>query len=256
MTDDMLAKVRKILAKAEDPAATAEEAELYTAKAAELIAAYGIDRALLAETDPGSDVVGDRVIVLDAPYALDKAGLLGTVAHELRCRAVQRTRYVETGKQISLHLFGYDSDLARTELLYTSLLLQATSALTRTPVPPAESPAAFRRSWLAGFTSAVGRRLREAEMRAEAGADAYRGSGPGAGGPATPRPVTARPVALVLADRSRHVESALEQEYPRLRRGQPRVLSGSGGASGWRAGQRADLGGTTLGGRARRRIAG
>jgi Protein of unknown function (DUF2786) len=260
MTDDMLAKVRKILAKAEDPAATAEEAELYTAKAAELIAAYGIDRALLAEADPGSDVVGDRVIVLDAPYALDKAGLLGTVAHELRCRAVQRTRYVETGKQISLHLFGYDSDLARTELLYTSLLLQATSALTRTPVPPAESAAAFRRSWLAGFTSAVGRRLHDAELRAEADAqadaDAYRGSGPGAARPVTPRPVTARPVALVLADRSRHVESALQQEYPRLRRGQPRVLSGSGGASGWQAGQRADLGGTTLGRQARRRIAG
>ena len=32
---DVLAKVRKILAKAEDPAATPEEAETYTAKAAE-----------------------------------------------------------------------------------------------------------------------------------------------------------------------------------------------------------------------------
>ena len=76
MSDDILAKVRKILAKAEDLAAKPEEAETYTAKAAELVAAYGIDWALLAQTEPGSDVVGDRVVLLDPPYALDKAGLL------------------------------------------------------------------------------------------------------------------------------------------------------------------------------------
>ena len=69
----LLAKVRKILTKAEDPATTPEEAELYTAKAAELIATYGIDQALLAESRPGTDVIGDRVVVLEAPYALDKA---------------------------------------------------------------------------------------------------------------------------------------------------------------------------------------
>ena len=132
MSDDILAKVRKILAKAEDPAATPEEAETYTAKAAELVAAYGIDRALLAQTEPGSDVVGDRVVLLDPPYALDKAGLLSSVAYRLRCRAVQRVRYVDGEKQISLHLFGYDSDLVRAEVLCTSLLLQATSTLART----------------------------------------------------------------------------------------------------------------------------
>jgi hypothetical protein len=95
MNDDILAKVRKILAKAEDPAATVHEAEVYTAKAAELIATYGIDRALLAEADPAGDVVGDRVVVLDAPYALDKAALLAEVAQALRCRAIHRTRYAE-----------------------------------------------------------------------------------------------------------------------------------------------------------------
>ena len=54
-TDDhpILAKVRKLLALAEDPAATTHEAETYTAKAAQLIADYGIDQALLAAADPG-----------------------------------------------------------------------------------------------------------------------------------------------------------------------------------------------------------
>ena len=76
MTDALLARVRKLLAKAEDPACTPAEAEAFTAKATELIAKYGVDQALLAEADPARDPVGDRVVALDPPYALDKAGLL------------------------------------------------------------------------------------------------------------------------------------------------------------------------------------
>lgn len=236
----LLAKVRKVLAKAEDPATTPEEAELYTAKAAELIATYGIDQALLAESRPDSDVVGDRVVVLDAPYALDKAGLLSGVAISLRCHAVQRTSYDADGaKRLSLHLFGFQSDLARAELLYTSLLLQTSSQLQRTFAPPGENVAAYRRSWLAGFTAAVVRRLRESEARA---ADAAGDDLAATGG---------RSVSLVLADRSVAVRDAMESEYPYLRKAQARSLSGSGGRSGYLAGQRADLGGTRVGGRRR-----
>ena len=236
-SDPMLAKVRKLLAKAEDPATTPEEAETYTAKAAELISAYGIDRALLAQSDPDSDVVGDRVVVLERPYAQDKASLLATVAGRLRCQAVQRVRHVDGEKQVSLHLFGYGADLQRAELLYTSLLLQATAALGRTRPPAGETVAAYRRSWLAGFTTSVGRRLAAAEDRAarQAG-ESHEWPASGAGS-----------MALVLADRSAHVEARIEQEYPALGRARRRTLSGSGAASGWASGQRADLGGTHVG---------
>ncbi len=249
-----LAKVRKLLAKAEDPAATAEEAETYTAKAAELMAAYGIDRALLAEQCPDSDSVGDRVVVLDAPYARDKSALLSSVAFALRCRAVRRIRYVGTRatKEVSIHLFGFDSDLLRVEILFTSLLVQAQTALVRVDAPPWESLAAYRRSWLAGFTAAVARRLHEAEERAAAEAQAAQD---GAGG----RPGTGagedRSVALVLVDRSSRVEAAVDAEYPRLGTARTRRLSGSGGRSGWQAGQRADLGdGARVGGQSLRAL--
>jgi hypothetical protein len=231
----MLAKIRKLLAKAEDPATTAGEAETYNAKAAELMAAYGIDRAMLAAADPDSDVVGDRVVVLEAPYARDKAGLLSGIAHELRCRSVMRTRYPGGRKEISLHLFGYDSDLLRADLLFTSLLVQATLGMVRAPVPVGESLAAFRRSWLAGFTHAVVRRVGQAEREAAGNAERE----------AATRPSEAS-VALVLADRSRAVEEALAEQYPRLQAGRRRSLSGSGMAEGWAAGQRADLGGGKL----------
>ena len=239
--DPILAKVRKLLALAEDPAATTHEAETYTAKATRLIADYGIDRALLAAADPARDPVGDRIIVLDAPYAADKADLLVTVATRLRCASVRRTRRTPAPrgtKELSVHLFGHASDLERSELLFTSLLLQSAHGLARTPVPEWEHKAAFRRSWLAGFRMAVGHRLGDAERRAEAQAESrYEQAGTSTG--------------LVLADRSALVVGAMESTYPHLGTARRRTLSGSGSGQGWAAGQRADLGGTRLSGRRR-----
>lgn len=227
--DPMLAKVRKLLAKASDPATTPAESEAYTAKAAALAAQYGIDQALLAATDPAADPVGDRVIGLDAPYAADKGQLLGAIALELRCRAVLRQRRTTSGKPVELHLFGHASDLRRSELLFTSLLLQATRDLVRAPVPAGEHVAAFRRSWLAGFTAAVATRLAEAERAAAAAAE-------------TRFAATGSSSSLVLADRSALVQQAMADAYPQLRTARPRRLSGSGDRDGWLAGQRADLG--------------
>jgi Protein of unknown function (DUF2786) len=58
MTDTMPEKVRKLLAKAEDPGCTAEKAEALNDEAAELIAKYGVDLALLAAASPETDRSG------------------------------------------------------------------------------------------------------------------------------------------------------------------------------------------------------
>jgi hypothetical protein len=233
MTDTMLEKVRKLLAKAEDPGCTPAEAAALNDKAAELIAKYGVDQALLAVARPEADPVGDATIAVHPPYALDKAGLLATVAGAMRCRTVRRKEWQRGGGYAYLmHLFGAASDLERAELLYTSLLVQASYGLASAEVPGWEAPAAFRRSWLAGFTRAVGARLHQAELRAHEGASA-------ASGPS---------LALVLADRSDRVDRRVAQVYPRLGRSSPRRLSGSGLAGGVAAGQRADLGGVRVGG--------
>jgi hypothetical protein len=224
----VLERVRKLLAKAEDPGCTPAEATALNDKAAELIARYGVDRALIAAASPEVDPVGDRVVAVDPPYALDKVGLLAAVAHALRCRSVRRRRWVQGAYSYSLHLFGCRTDLERAELLYTSLLVQASFGLASAKVPSWEPAATFRRSWLAGFTQAVEQRLREAERRAWAET----------GGPST---------ALVLADRGDRVARRLAEVYPRLGVSGPRRLMGSGAGDGYAAGQRADLGGIRLG---------
>src|SRR5262250_3153851 len=54
----LLDRVRKLLAKAEAEGVTPPEAEALTAKAAELMARYGIDRARLAAARPETDRAG------------------------------------------------------------------------------------------------------------------------------------------------------------------------------------------------------
>ncbi|GAA1173929.1 DUF2786 domain-containing protein [Pseudonocardia alaniniphila] len=224
---DKLDTIRKLLAKAER-AATAAEAETYTAKAMELMARHGVDAALLAAARPGSDRIGPQRIAMDDPYSAGKARLLGWTATALGCRWVLHG--ARGGKVAAVTVFGHESDRQRVELLYTSLQLQASTQLVRVR-PPAlgESVAAYRRSWLHGFAVEVHRRLTGAEERAAGAARSETGtSGPS--------------VALVLADRREQVDRAYSAAFPRLASARRSVLSGSGFAAGARAGERADLG--------------
>ena len=223
---DKLDTIRKLLTKAEG-ASTPAEAETYTAKAVELMARHGIDAALLAAAQPGRDEIGAQRIVMDDPYSAGKARLLAWTASALRCRAVLHS--APGGKVAAVTVFGFASDRERVELLFTSLLLQATSQLVRLrPSWRGESVAAYRRSWLYGFGAEVHRRLTEAEERAEREHVVPAAEGRG--------------LALVLADRSDRVERAYAEAFPGLGRARRVTFSGSGYAHGTDAGRRADLG--------------
>ncbi|QRP46980.1 DUF2786 domain-containing protein [Amycolatopsis sp. FDAARGOS 1241] len=223
--DTQLERIRKLLAKAEDPAVTAEEAELYNTKAAELIARYGVDNAMLAATGHGTDDITVLTIPIDNPYSRDKASLLTNIAYPLRCRTLLHR--VGQGVE-SVTVFGFKSDLGRVELLFTSLLLQASTQLTRVR-PDArifrESLAAYRRTWLHGFARAVHERLVRAETTA---AREHPGSG-------------RHSAELVVRDRTALVQTAFDREYGDLRAAGPRRLSGSGYREGHQAGTRATL---------------
>ena len=169
--DKLLDRVRKLLAKAEDESCTPPEAQALTAKAAELMAKYGIDRALLAAVRPETDQPSSRLVDIDNPWGRVKAHLLCGLGSALRCQCIMLP--VRTGLRI--HMFGYASDIERTDVLYTSVLIQMWHGLAGAQVPEwSRSPRAWRRSWLLGFAAAVTARVRTAEQAAQASAQQHR----------------------------------------------------------------------------------
>jgi Protein of unknown function (DUF2786) len=237
---DLLDRVRKLLAKAEDEGCSPAEAEALTAKAAELMARYGIDRALLGALRPETDRPADRVFTLANPWGDVKRHLLAGLAMALRCQCVQ-TR-TESGTR--LHVFGYTSDLERADILFTSLLVQMARALAQQAVPGYGGEArAWRRSWMLGYAAAVVARVRAAEEAAVASASA------GADGTGSGSTVAGQSAALVLADRSLVVRRQVATAYPRLRKARV-TYSGGGYGDGYREGQKADIGSTKLRSRA------
>jgi Protein of unknown function (DUF2786) len=224
--EKLLDRVRKLLAKAEAEGVTPPEAQALTAKAAELMARYGIDRALLAAVRPETDAPGSRLVDLDNPWKRVKAHLLCGLGAAMRCQCILLT--TRTGLRV--HIFGYDSDIERTDVLYTSVLVQMSHGLATAVVPERASPRAWRRSWLLGFGAAVITRVKAAEQAAQARA-----------GQAAPAPGQGKSTALVLADRSLVIRAAVQREYP-VTRAARTTYSGTGYGAGYEKGQRADLG--------------
>lgn len=253
--DDTLERVRKLLAMAESTT-NEHERDAFNTKAAELIARYGIEQAQL---DAGRDVPmvpGDRTMRIHAPYIQDKWDLLVAIAKPCRVRTVGLHQQRGTDYR-TIHMFGFGADLERVELMFTSLLVQASYGLAtaRPPEPrlrgydwhgkpmyyPAESVAAYRRSWMFGFNDTIRQRLEAAEKKAtEEATTTTTGTG----------------MELVLADRNAMVAAAVAAQYPKLSFGKPRTLTGSGYSSGKAAGQRADLGSTRIGNGSGRRALG
>jgi len=232
--NELLDRVRKLLAKAEDEGCTPHEAEALTAKAAELMARYGIDRALLGAVRPDTDRPADRVFELDNPWAGIKAHLLAGLASALRCQCILLNRR-QPGSRV--HVFGYLSDLERADILFTSLLVQMARALALEPVPVYGGRAkAWRRSWMLGYCSAVVARVRAAEEAAVAAASSSAAAGANGHGPSA---------AVVLADRAVTVRRHAEQAYPRTRKTRV-TYSGNGYQAGYQEGQKADIGGAKV----------
>jgi hypothetical protein len=223
--DRLLDRVRKLLAKAEADGVTAEEAQALTAKAAELMAKYGIDRALLAAARPETDTPDNRIVEIYNPWARVQAHLLCGLAATLRCQCILLP--ARAGQRV--HVFGYASDIERTDVLYTSVLIQMWHGLAVAQVPAwSDSPRAWRRSWLLGYAAAVTARVKAAEQGAERAA----AEGPAIGSPKA---------ALVLADRSLVIRRNVARAYP-LTRTARLTYTGNGYGAGYAQGKRADIG--------------
>jgi hypothetical protein len=222
--EDTLRKVRALLAKAEAEGVTPPEAEALTAKAAELMARYGIDAAMAAVRGNVRATPTNKVFDISAPYAQPKAHLLHVVAKALHCESITLgTR----GPDDRVHIFGFESDIQQVEMLYTSLLLQMSHATARHPIPRGlvgRQIMAERRSYMLGFSSGVKPRLEEAYARAVAETDDSGTVGK----------------EVVLASRDVAVRAALESEYSNIRTRRT-TYRGNGFGAGHAKGQNANI---------------
>jgi hypothetical protein len=229
----VLGKVRGLLAKAESTPYP-EEAEACTAKASALMARHAIDHAAVEGTRGGGPTA--RRIGLEDPYANAKGHLLAAVAEANRCRVVLSPSVgVAT-------VFGYPADLEVTEVLFTSLLVQAASAMHAAGGPSAPArfrSRRFRQSFLVAFASRIGARLEEVACQVVDEAAAADGSGA---------------LLPVLAARRAEVDAAVEAACPRLRTTSISASDAAGWHAGTDAAERADLGGRRLADRAGRRL--
>jgi hypothetical protein len=152
----VLARIRALLAKAEGTGFP-QEAEALTAKAQELMARHSIDEALLADRTRRGDVPGACRIGVDPPYETAKAILLDAVASANRCRAVWNSAFGFST------VVGFEPDMEAVELLYTSLLVQGTAAMTRAEAEQRTAgrkrTKTFRQSFLLAYAHRLGERL-------------------------------------------------------------------------------------------------
>ncbi|MET8830097.1 DUF2786 domain-containing protein [Streptomyces sp. NPDC004610] len=151
-----LVRIRALLAKAE-ATGFPDEAEALTAKAQELMARYSVDEALLAARAPAPDTPGACRIGVEPPYEQAKAVLLDAVATANHCRAVWNEPFGFST------VVGFEADLTAVELLYTSLLVQADTAMTRAEAAQRKGgrkrTKTFRQSFLAAYAHRMGARL-------------------------------------------------------------------------------------------------
>jgi hypothetical protein len=234
----MLGRIRALLAKAESTEFAAE-AEALSGRAQELMARYSIDHALLAAQAGRSDLPGGRRIPVDSPYEEAKVTLLNTVADANRCRAVWLQ---ELGL---VTVVGFEPDLDAVDLLFTSLLVQANTAMIRAGGKKDRlgnsRTKAFRQSFLVAYAVRIGERLAVAAARAERQAVAEHEKAPESSASITPGP--GADLVPFLAARTEAVDDAVAEIFGgRLKRGRSaRVSDAEGWASGRAAADLASL---------------
>ena len=212
----ILARVRALLAKAESTTFTSE-ADALTSKAQELMARHAIDLAMLDASSPTHGAPVARRVHLDDPYVDAKSSLLSVVATENRCRAVFSPGFG------FCTLFGFDADLDVVELLFTSLLTQATSSMVAADRQVDRSgrsrTRSFRQSFLISFAHRIAERLRDATESATAEARADLGDS----------------FLPVLATRAEQVETLLDATFAKIKFRRTTISN----EAGWQAGREA-----------------
>lgn len=169
--DKMYDTVAKLLRKAESTE-NEKEAEIFFAKAQELITRNALNMMALHDRVNGGDGkvedIGDEFIKFTSVFFNEDARLWVAVAKANSCKVLIR----DWGKnEKGIVLIGRESDRKNVQLLVTSLQFEVARRTRTLPAELRDAKAfdkfVWRRSWREGFSHTIGVRLAEA-MRASA----------------------------------------------------------------------------------------
>lgn len=229
----MIDKISKLLAKAERTD-NPQEAEVFTAKAMELMMKWSIDEAMLASHRKDSGKV-DEIIQINIPVRGVYYAAHTILAHQVGTgfgfRTIRLPRGYDDDKSVKERVawVGFESDIATAQLLYTSILIQLEKALKAFVKErgdqfsrlTASEKYITRRSFIYGFSDTIGTRIMEMRTKTT---EATEGA------------------ALVLYDRSSLIDAWVAERYSlRKARSSSHRISSGGYGGGVKAGERANL---------------
>ena len=222
-------RIAQLLAKAEST--TPEEAEALTEHAERLMIKYMIDQATIdarrAKAGEASEKIVEVKLDFTGAYRPELLNLGWNVIRNLgTLRGMEYTG--GTDKVFSLWIVGFESDVEQAKLLLDSLQLQAAVAVRewwKTSKGIYASESAYdqekhRRSFVYGFGTGVGARLRENRSTAVQ--------------------AVSKGTELVLVSRQDKVDAHMDAKS--LRKGRAKGAFGGGSVAGYEAGKKANTG--------------
>jgi hypothetical protein len=222
---DMITRVQKLLAKAQDESIPESEREALMARAAELMHSYNIDAKLLSLKAQVTLAPAMEVFYVTPSFVVQKTSLLNAIAQSFGCRVItpRGKTAAKNGGVAECEVFGFANEIEATQMLYCSAVVVGEMG-SATRKREGHTDKSYHTAYWAGFASGIYLQLQEATQKAETEAENKQAG-----------------TSLVLASMSDQVDALMKKRYPHIRTVRRKVRSAEGFYAGKSDGQSADL---------------
>lgn len=154
-TERVMERVRRLLAIANDPAASDNEQRIALEQAQRLMDRHAIEEWQLEEDHDDVEIIERRIRLETNPCNRYMAQLANIVAHGNRCRAAYECRRAGNGRDVvsTVWIYGARVDVDKTESIWTAMETSR-AAMWRErarTTPRAKANAAWRNGYYRGF---------------------------------------------------------------------------------------------------------
>lgn len=158
----VMERVRRLLAIANDPAASDNEQRIALEQAQRLMDRHAIEEWQLEEDHDDVEIIERRIRLETNPCNRYMAQLANIVAHGNRCRAAYECRRAGNGRDVvsTVWIYGARVDVDKTESIWTAMETSR-AAMWRErarTTPRAKANAAWRNGYYRGFQEEIARR--------------------------------------------------------------------------------------------------